>query len=298
MGVRGLSRVLRRQDGRAAIRVDLGLGGVQGRYGVVFDGDSLLYYLENRLKIRCPFHSIAGGCLNQFGEIARDFMQKFVDTEIPIWVVFDGIQADLKRETRMNRRRMAVQAAARIERLLEAGEGVAEISVGRLRAGDLSKATLVQVLQEMGMAITFALHEADNECVRLCEEKGAIGVISQDSDYFVLDQTGGYIPLHSLVFDDHSIIGQLYLVRSIADLLSIPVSFLPVIAALCGNYSVIESTPDLQHLHSVLKRRSASVNVADQIVTAATSFHRRFPAQSESDFSVSTTISDCKRARR
>ena len=292
MGVRGLQRIVSFHERKASIRIDISAGCPQGRRGVVFDGGSLLYHIEQSVLNDSPLHihSFAGGCLPIFSQVARDFIDRFLDARIPIWVVFDGIQANAKQSKRILRRQGAHSASQIIEKYLQKSQGKIQIvnfalNVNGVRASEMSKATLVQVLREMGVPTSFAVHEADNECVRLCNEVGAMAIVGHDSDYFVFDHIGGYIPLYSLVFDDDgTIYGRLFRAEALAECFGVPLSFLPFIASLVGNDAIVQQSPELFTLHQVLKQRSLSVPVIEQILDSAKSYHRQRPTESALEF--------------
>ncbi|SPQ97057.1 unnamed protein product (mitochondrion) [Plasmodiophora brassicae] len=305
MGVRGLPQALRPVDHLLARAVDLTRAAPDdnGRRGFIIDGDSLLYYLHGRLGLSAALHAVTGGCFRQFTDLVDDFLHRFTRVGVPLHVVFDGALPGAKRDTRIGRRRTCADVCAGIDKRLRSSRGsLAQVDVERTRVPDLCKLCLRQAIatRHPTVTVSVALFEADDECARLADATGAVGVLAQDTDYLIFAMTAGYVPFASLALDDDGTMsGKVYHAARTASVLGVPVSFLPVVANLCGNDVVsTAASPDLGALHARLHHRSATLSVAEQVVSGAKAFHRRRPTQPARAFLrhfLDTSLSDRER---
>jgi hypothetical protein len=166
--------------------------------GVVFDGESLCYWVtENPWTVGNRVDSVHGGeSLHMYATYLK-FFQRFMEEQIPICVVFDGIKLASKKATLIGRHKQANSQAS------------AELCSENYGRSLFARRIMLEVLQALStthpgwVIVRNAVAEADGDCVKLARDLGAFGVIGNDSDYFALlahAPAVKYISILSLAF--------------------------------------------------------------------------------------------------
>ena len=162
---------------------------------LVIDGNSLCLWLyrsnENLQATACM-----GGSYPEFYEMVVCFFETLTnDYRVHPIVVFDGIKRD--NETSQQRRSKYLVSTAKYQSRIYRG-------FHGLPAPLMTKEVFLDALQDEGVPSTdihFVHGEADPEIVAIANSFGC-PVLSNDSDFYIYNVTGGYIPLSSLKISD------------------------------------------------------------------------------------------------
>nr|CAB3223848.1 protein asteroid homolog 1 [Phallusia mammillata] len=179
MGIRGLTGFVNDRQ-----RFLLKRSKVVDQYLIV-DGKALLHFLyhENSLDVRF------GGSYMQFRQIVEEFLKRLQTCKIKPIVVFDGGCSKHKQNTKLSRQQDNVQLACNIIQ----SHSKEEAQCNRLLP-PMTGLVLCQTLSDLKIPFVYSDTDADRDIVALANLLGA-SVLSNDSDFYVLDVIHGYLPL-------------------------------------------------------------------------------------------------------
>ena len=253
MGVQGLARFLTTNCNRAwrdSCRI---------RGPLVIDGNQLCH------KLYCSTWSVKldwvnGGQYPEYYQQAHRFLTALQASGIEPHVVFDGVEKTEKLTPdvimkKMERREQTVQEELR-RRPLESTSGA--------QLPHLAYSLLHNVLKEMNVPLYVGNGEGDETCAQIANFFNC-PVLSDDSDFFLFDLTGGYIQLADLNWQENPVTANVYHRR---DLFSINY-FLEndawfLIPAILGNGIVPSLARPLQH-HIQRQLRQSRMEVVDLV---------------------------------
>lgn len=175
MGVRGLSTYV--DDNKNLFLSDYKLHDTK----VIIDGSNLFHFLYYHYNVSYQF----GGDYDRFARKCKRFFNILKDCSVTPVVVFDGgyNPDDRKLATVLER---ANERRKRVGLVCSKGRGcVLPI---------LSYETFLQVLVELEVAHVSCIYEADRE-IAVLAKKWKCPVLSNDSDFFIYQLEGGFIPL-------------------------------------------------------------------------------------------------------
>ena len=153
---------------------------------VVIDGSNLYHFLYYYCNVRFQF----GGDYDTYLRKIKMIFNMFKSCNVEVFVVFDGAYAvdGRKLKTTMGRARDRVYASQRVMH----GQNGTLIPC-------LARQTFTEALDELGIPHVTSDFEADNQLATLANLWNC-PVISNDSDFYIFDLTGGYIPLDYIDF--------------------------------------------------------------------------------------------------
>ncbi|KAL8622122.1 hypothetical protein ACOMHN_056607 [Nucella lapillus] len=156
---------------------------------VVIDGNNLYHFLYFYCNVRFQF----GGDYDIFQRKINMIFSLFKSCNIEAFVVFDGAYTTdgKKFRTTLSRARDRVYAA---QRILNGHRGVLIPCLAQL--------TFKQALDKLGIPHVTCDFEADNQLVTLANQWNC-PVVSNDSDFYIFDLSGGFIPLDYIDFRLH-----------------------------------------------------------------------------------------------
>lgn len=180
MGVQGLKSFI---DKNATLLEDFQLKDTK----VIIDGNNLYHVLYYCLNISHHF----GGDYDLFASRSRQYFKKLEACKVQPYVVFDGgyERDDRKLETTLRRAEDRLHLAGLISRGLRAK--VLPV---------LTYETFRFVLEELHIPHATCPFEADREIAALARA-WSCPVMSNDSDFFIFDLPGGFIPLDHMDVD-------------------------------------------------------------------------------------------------
>ncbi|XP_072186722.1 single-strand DNA endonuclease ASTE1 isoform X2 [Excalfactoria chinensis] len=155
---------------------------------LVIDGSSLYYHLFFASDADCR----RGGDYGQFAAAADEFFAVLRSCGVAAFVVLDGGRGAADRKLRTLQERAA-------ERLRRA-QGLSRGDGGRVLPL-LARLVFVQALRRAAVPFVQCWAEADREVAALANRWGC-PVLSNDSDFFVFELTGGYCPLSAFRWRD------------------------------------------------------------------------------------------------
>lgn len=202
---------------------------------VVIDGNSLYHFLYNKDKL----DFLHGGDYDQYADKIREFFSLLQSCNIQPYVVFDGGNEpnDKKIKTVLSRIERRLQMAIQLTKQQHDYCRVMPI---------MSRDTFIAVLSEITIPFVVCDFEADKEIAKLANHLDS-PVLSDDSDFYILPLTSGFIRLESLnltvqeirVGNDtlkHCLSARRYLVdRFVKIFPSLGKDVFPLLAALLGN---------------------------------------------------------------
>ncbi|XP_070573958.1 single-strand DNA endonuclease ASTE1-like [Ptychodera flava] len=244
MGVRGLTTFVKNpsytHDGSTTLLRPHQLSNTP----VVIDGKGLLQWLYFENDVDCKH----GGDYREYETICTEFIEALHQRGVKPFILFDGASNpdDSKVDTLLGRCRERIQDSAKII------DGDPESP--KLRP-PFTTAVFLKVLESKEVGYVFCDFEADSEIVALANIMGC-PVIGNDSDFFVFDLTGGYIPLSSLRWKEArqlSIPCEKYSLDHFCQAYSMRREMVPLLAILLGNDYVSRETFDDLY-HRVIKR--------------------------------------------
>ncbi|RWS05240.1 hypothetical protein B4U79_17462 [Dinothrombium tinctorium] len=186
MGVRGLTALVERND-------DLLRKHRLRDTHLVIDGSNLvhyLHYLSSVLKARKDH--VFGGDYLSFNAIVRKFFSALLKCDIKPIVVLDGgiDKSDLKIGTKLKRLSNRLTECRIVSKT-----GASSCFILPILCTDV----FVNILIEMNIMLVRSTFEADNDIMMIANSFGC-PVLSNDSDFFIFDLNGGFIPLRTFNF--------------------------------------------------------------------------------------------------
>jgi hypothetical protein len=250
MGVKGLTSYLQRCG--AYVVVDLREQNLSRRQNnandkitIVVDGMSLCHYIKK--KEISLFHPMS---FKTFAENARSFLRPFVQQEVQLIVVFDGVFEPIKNSTRTQRR------ADRWDLIKETLKQVSSNTVPRdpdSTSTMIYRLLLIQILNELNIQHITVPGEADQFIAKYCKTNNHFAVMANDSDYFIMGVD--FIMLNTVSFptaeQDRGITCQLYTKQKVIQALNVGEDKLALFAGLMDNDYVEEK--HLNNFYSYLK---------------------------------------------
>lgn len=134
---------------------------------------------------------------------AQHFAEALRACRVEAVFVMDGVPGPGKSQTHLRRAAQAGNAAGEAAKLL-AGMETDRAAIASLHqgAGGLRPAMIDDVVavavEACGFRVVRAAEEADDVILSLCDRKGAVAVLSNDSDFVVASSSPGLVPLSSL----------------------------------------------------------------------------------------------------
>ena len=193
MGIRGLTTFIRNNfsDGWKWTEV---------KGSLVIDGFSLTYTLHAQLHIDW----IHGGQYKEYRDVLCRFFTALQSCDIRPMVMFDGVDYKREKEPEMWRRREEAVKTTK-EQLLVKGEGYSSRLLPLL-----AFEVLREVLEELEVPLYFADGDADCDTVALANHYSC-PVVANDSDYYMFNVIGGYIPLERLEWSSKPVTAEVYM---------------------------------------------------------------------------------------
>ncbi|XP_070574682.1 single-strand DNA endonuclease ASTE1-like [Ptychodera flava] len=218
---------------------------------IVIDGKGLMHILFFDFGV--DFRH--GGDYREFRELCTKFFRALLHCGVEPYVLFDGADdlQDVKFETLMER------AQKKIEYSHQIASG--QVKRTRLRPAFTTQ-VFIQAVRDLDIPLIVCDFEADDQLVALANQ-WQCPVLGEDSDFFVFDIKGGYIPIEHLrwrevnindVGKGSSAVGcKIYRVQDFCRHFGMTKEILPLLATLLGNnYIDGKAFDDLYH--SKIKR--------------------------------------------
>ncbi len=233
---------------------------------LVIDGYSLMFCLYET----CDWTH--GGQYSEFREKLRHFFHQLEHSEVEAVVVMDGVDVEGKKEpVIIRRKRDAVRTidryCGRERRSFASGSGVIPPHTVRV---------FIMLLQEMEVDLLFADGEGDETVFKIASAYGC-PVLSNDSDFFMFNVTGGYIPISRFHWE-HSvpIRADVYYHKHFCEAFGMAdLKLRLAIPAIAGN-DLIPAVSDARFTEHVLKTITSFENRVN--IKAVVNFVRTFPS--------------------
>ena len=166
---------------------------------LVIDGNAFIYCIFGQYSERRPI--IFGG---QYGELRKAF-EEFISVlkrnNIRPYVVFDGVDFDeAKRKTKEDRKRDTVREVEKVNM---------EVDCKNRLKPSLAMELIVETLRAQNVQFLFVDGDADKKVAQLANYLNC-PLLSNDSDFYIYQVAGGYIPLDTLEWEDGAISAQVY----------------------------------------------------------------------------------------
>ncbi|XP_022808281.1 protein asteroid homolog 1-like [Stylophora pistillata] len=192
---------------------------------LIIDGDNLCNYLykENGFDCRC------GGQYEEFYMKVLLFFDALKSKGVESFVVLDGAydKSDNKLETQKKRAQERIETADRLFKDETSPDGDEYFLLPLL-----AKFVFAQVLRDHLIRFAVSDCEADPDIASLARD-WKCPVLSNDSDFFIFDVEGGFIPLSS--FDVDHLTARIFYRSNLARYFGIREELLPLFASLLGN---------------------------------------------------------------
>ncbi|XP_056597158.1 protein asteroid homolog 1 [Triplophysa dalaica] len=174
MGVRGLTSYV---EGNHNFFTDMRLRDCR----LVIDGCSLYF----RLYFNSGLDQAMGGDYDMFAMLVQQFFAALAECNVHPFVVLDGgmDHMDKKFKTLQERTQNKIREAHSLSR----GSNGSVLPL-------LSRVVFIQVLSQLGVPLVQCMTEADFEIASLAKHWHC-PVLSNDSDFYIFDLRGGYLPL-------------------------------------------------------------------------------------------------------
>lgn len=174
MGVRGLTSYV---EGNHNFFTDMRLRDCR----LVIDGCSLYF----RLYFNSGLDQAKGGDYDMFAMLVQQFFAALAECNVHPFVVLDGgmDHMDKKFKTLQERTQNKIREAHSLSR----GSNGCVLPL-------LSRVVFIQVLSQLGVPLVQCMTEADCEIASLAKHWHC-PVLSNDSDFYIFDLRGGYLPL-------------------------------------------------------------------------------------------------------
>ncbi|XP_022803979.1 protein asteroid homolog 1-like [Stylophora pistillata] len=207
---------------------------------LVIDGSALSnsLYTDNCLDRRC------GGQYKEFYDIIVDFFNALESVGVESFVVLDGAYtSDNKLDTYRKRSKERIKTANMLAK--NPKEANKDVFVYPL----LLNFVFARALNDLGVKFAVSDCEADAEIASLANALEC-PVLSNDSDFFIFDVLGGFIPLRSFKWQRCPSKARIFYRRKLAQYFGIHTELLSLFASLVGNDYVTSQKlqPFLQRL--------------------------------------------------
>ncbi|KAM0753717.1 PIN domain-like protein [Meredithblackwellia eburnea MCA 4105] len=244
MGVHGLTTwVNRRSTLGAAVLLKAGEPGTSRPTPLVIDALAFMYHTSLKETIR-------GGDYQQYQATLEVYVATWRAVALEPIFVFDGSFEATKLDTALQRSNSRLQRGINYMRGSEEERSKNWVQNKAERLPMLMRSAVIETLHQQQVRALFAEGEADACTAELASRLNGYAV-SGDSDYFIYPNVGkGYVPLTSMEYGKlhtphlsaryptigpASLAFKAYKPEETARLLSIPPTFLPLLAALVGN---------------------------------------------------------------
>ena len=166
--------------------------------GLVVDGMSLIYHLTLGFHLTCTF----GGQYPELERILEDFFNALLSNGIDIKVVFDGLDYDEQKcDTKLKRKKSSYSDLRDVLRMNE--------ELDLLGPGPLSGLVFCHVLRKLKIPFIFVDGDADQKIAQIANFY-RYPVTANDSDYYIFDLCGGYMPLDTFEWEGDTVSALLY----------------------------------------------------------------------------------------
>ncbi|EQC33564.1 hypothetical protein SDRG_09070 [Saprolegnia diclina VS20] len=257
MGIRGLTSYCHANQADCG-DADVDLSGQT----LAVDLDSFLHYAcEQVSKQFAPFDAswvLLGGDQRALYLWVQDWMKKFFRAKIRLKFVRDppgrlNSIKDVTHEKRADERaeKSAIVRDGIFAPAPEVPETNAEVDPTTIRVDEssaaakiaveahavfpLARATVVRCIQHAGCSLITTSVEADEALGKMVRDGLAFAVLSQDSDYLLM-QNVSYIPFPNIIFkEDETVTAFVYRATKVADCLGVAPTKLIEVALACGN---------------------------------------------------------------
>ncbi|KDO20470.1 hypothetical protein SPRG_13988 [Saprolegnia parasitica CBS 223.65] len=180
-----------------------------------------------RAKIRLKFVRDPPGCLNTIKDVTHE--KRADERAEKSAIVRDGIFASPTEVLESS----AVVDPTTIR--VDESSAAAKIAVETHAVFPLARATVVRCIQHAGCSLITTSVEADEALGKMVRDGLAFAVLSQDSDYLLM-QNVSYIPFPNVTFgDDETVTAFVYRATKVADCLGVAPTKLIEVALACGN---------------------------------------------------------------
>ncbi|XP_011407600.1 PREDICTED: protein asteroid homolog 1-like [Amphimedon queenslandica] len=193
MGIKGLTTYMQKNYKWKEIGKDSPLRGP-----LLVDGMSCCYSLNDGIDWTY------GGQYKEFDQKCRAFLTNLKESGIEPTLVFDGVDYKGEKAPVILKRRK--ETAECIQSLLLYGSYPKH---GRSCLPVFAKVVFMEVLKEFGIPFIVADGDADNLTVSIANFYGC-PVLSSDSDYYIFDVKGGYIPFEYFYWESKPINAKIY----------------------------------------------------------------------------------------
>ncbi|XP_028395554.1 protein asteroid homolog 1-like isoform X2 [Dendronephthya gigantea] len=229
---------------------------------LIIDGCGLYYYIYASNDLNMKY----GGQYEQLQDKVREFVAKLRSNNVLPYVVIDGIMAkdEKKFDTYLKRKQDCVK---RMKAMWSSRSSTSDMVIPRL-----AQIAFVQVLEELGVKYAVADFEADCEIASLANELDA-PVMANDSDFYIFNVKGGYIPFQQYDFSGGNITVKKFKFRRFAKYLGIDPGMLPLLASLIGNDYVSDTVlqPFMAYLQHPRAKIPAIANFLSEYRSMSTS---------------------------
>ncbi|XP_028395555.1 protein asteroid homolog 1-like [Dendronephthya gigantea] len=229
---------------------------------LIIDGCGLYYYIYASNDLNMKY----GGQYEQLQDKVREFVAKLRSNNVLPYVVIDGIMAkdEKKFDTYLKRKQDCVK---RMKAMWLSRSSTSDMVIPRL-----AQIAFVQVLEELGVKYAVADFEADCEIASLANELDA-PVMANDSDFYIFNVKGGYIPFQQYDFSGGNITVKKFKFRRFAKYLGIDPGMLPLLASLIGNDYVSDTVlqPFMAYLQHPRAKIPAIANFLSEYRSMSTS---------------------------
>ncbi|XP_028395548.1 protein asteroid homolog 1-like [Dendronephthya gigantea] len=191
---------------------------------LIIDGCGLYYHIyndSNHLNIKY------GGQYKQLQDKVKEFIVMLQSNNVVPYVVIDGIMTKDEKKFHTSLKRNQ-------DRVKQMEDMWGTSSTSDMVIPLLVQIAFVQVLQELGVKYAVADFEADCEIASLANELDA-PVMAKDSDFYIFNIKGGYIPFQQYNFSCGNITVKKFKFQNFAKYLGIDPGMLPLLASLIGN---------------------------------------------------------------
>ena len=166
---------------------------------LVIDGNAFIFYIFRHYREQCP--SLFGGQYSELRKAFEEFLSVLKRNNIRPYLVFDGVDFDeAKRKTKEVRKRGTVLDVESINMGVDCKN--------RLKPS-LTTELLVETLRAHDVQFLFVDGDADKKVAQLANYLKC-PLLSNDSDFYIYQVAGGYIPLDTLEWEDGAISAQVY----------------------------------------------------------------------------------------
>lgn len=220
---------------------------------VVIDGNSLYHFLYHKDNL----DFLHGGDYDQYALKVREFFSLFHTCNIQPYVVLDGGNKpnDIKFETILKRMKHRLELVNRLAKNQRNSDNLIPMAFDTFKA----------VLQEINMPLAVCDFEADKE-IGLLANKLNCPVLSNDSDFYILPLTAGFIPFDCVQLtlpeirvetesSEHYLLARIYHVDNfVKKISSLDRKVLTLLATFLGNDRDFVNTNMFKSFYSLIEK--------------------------------------------